>query len=100
MQTVLHVLAEIRSKAFELRETFGDDARARAIEWAAARIEAAVRAERDELISLPTVAKPSFRRRSGYCISGRAPRGLTIAEAGIRKALFPSSVGNDALRDR
>ncbi len=35
-------VADIHSKAAELRNTFGDDARARTLEWAAMRIEQAI----------------------------------------------------------
>ena len=54
-------LAEIRAKAEELRQTFGDEARARALEWAAGRVELALaQAEVEPL----TLAEASTR--SGY----------------------------------
>jgi hypothetical protein len=54
-------LAEIRAKAEELRLTFGDEARARALEWAAGRVELAL--EQAEVEPL-TLAEASTR--SGY----------------------------------
>ena len=50
-------LAEIRAKARELREAFGDEPRARSLEWAAARIEHALRDESDQLLTLPEAAE-------------------------------------------
>ncbi len=58
----LHLaLSEIRVKATELRESFGDDARARALEWAALRVEQAIRERDDERLTLTEAAA-----RSGY----------------------------------
>ena len=46
-------LADIRAKAQELREDFGDEGRARTLEWAAREVEQALRDESDELLTLP-----------------------------------------------
>ncbi len=54
-------LAEIRAKAAELRESFGDEPRARGLEWAADRVEAALDSAERQLLSLAEAA-----RRSGY----------------------------------
>lgn len=54
-------LAEIRAKADELRQTFGDEPRARALEWAAERVEAALAGAQGQLLSLAEAAS-----RSGY----------------------------------
>lgn len=54
-------LAEIRAKAAELRQTFGDESRARAMEYAADRVEQALRRSDEELLPLDEAA-----RRSGY----------------------------------
>jgi hypothetical protein len=49
-------LAALRAKASELRDTMGDDGRARAIEWAAAEIELALNDDAEELLSLADAA--------------------------------------------
>lgn len=61
MDSVERTIAEIRAKAVELRERFGDDARARAIEWAAEQFERAVANGADERLTLAQVSA-----RSGY----------------------------------
>ncbi len=61
MDSLERTLAEIRSKAAELRDTFGDQERARAIEWAAVLVERALRERADERL---TLAEASVR--SGY----------------------------------
>lgn len=50
---------EIRAKAKEFREAFGDEPRARSLEWAAAKIEQALREESDQLLTLPQAAEIS-----------------------------------------
>src|SRR2546430_8960055 len=52
-------LAEIRAKAQELREAFGDEARARTLEWAARKVEQALRDESDELLTLSEASEIS-----------------------------------------
>jgi len=54
-------LTEIRTKALELRDHFGDDARARALEWAVEQVEHALTLRADERL---TLAEAAFR--SGY----------------------------------
>lgn len=54
-------LAEIRAKADELRRAFADESRARAMEWAAERVEEALQSAQSQLLSLAEAA-----RRSGY----------------------------------
>ena len=54
-------LAEIRAKANELRQAFGDESRACTLEWAAERVEAALAGAQGQLLSLAEAA-----RRSGY----------------------------------
>ena len=58
---VRQALREVRSKASELRSNFGANAQARALEWAAGRIEEALDSEGERLLSLPDASK-----RSGY----------------------------------
>ena len=55
-------LADIRAKAKEFRESFGVEAAARALEWAATKVETALTAEADRVVYLPEAA-----RISGYC---------------------------------
>ncbi len=52
-------IAEILAKAKELREAFGDEPRARSLEWAAARVEQALRDESEQLLTLPQAAEIS-----------------------------------------
>ena len=61
MDALNQTLAEIRDKAAELRESFGDEPRARALEWAAQRIEQVIRDGADAQLSLAEAAL-----RSGY----------------------------------
>ena len=58
---VRETLAEIRAKAEELRQTFGDEARARALEWAAGRLELALAQAQAEPLTLAEAST-----RSGY----------------------------------
>ena len=60
MDSLERTLAEIRSKAAELRNSFGDEERAQ-IEWAASLVERALREHAEERL---TVAEASAR--SGY----------------------------------
>jgi hypothetical protein len=50
---VHEAVAAIRAKAKEFREAFGDEPRARSLEWAAQKIEEALRDESDQLLTLP-----------------------------------------------
>ena len=61
MDSLERTLADVRSKAAELRDSFGDEARARAIEWAAAQFERAVENGADEKLTLAQASA-----RSGY----------------------------------
>lgn len=61
MNSLERTLTEIRSKAAELRDTFGDEQRARALEWAASLVERTLRERADERLTLAEAAA-----RSGY----------------------------------
>ena len=50
---------EILAKAKEFREAFGDEPRARSLEWAAGKVEQALRDETDQLLRLPDAAELS-----------------------------------------
>ncbi|NUQ20513.1 MAG: hypothetical protein HOQ09_06090 [Gemmatimonadaceae bacterium] len=82
MDVLQQALDEIRAKAAELRESFADESRARALEWAVARMERAL-VERDgEALTLAQAA-----RRSGYTAGHlarliRAGRLLSIGRRG------------------
>ena len=52
-------IAEIVAKAKEFREAFGDEPRARTLEWAAGKVEQALRDESDQLLTLPQAAEIS-----------------------------------------
>ena len=60
---VHQTVADIRAKAKELRESFGAEAPARALEWAAAKVEAALVSQADRIVYLPQAAEIS-----GYCV--------------------------------
>ena len=59
---VHQAVAELRDKAKDLRESFGAEGRARALEWAATKVETALISEADRIVYLPEAA-----RISGYC---------------------------------
>lgn len=82
-QHLRNALNTLRSKAAELRESFGDDARARALEWAACQIEEAIRDSEDSVL---TLAEASLR--SGYSPDhlARLIREEKIPNAGRRGA--------------
>ena len=62
MDTSLHqTLNTICSKAAEFRDSFGDEARARALEWAASQVERAIHDDDDQRLTLSEAAL-----RSGY----------------------------------
>ncbi len=61
MDSLDRTLAGIRAKAAELRNTFGDEERARAIEWAASLVERALQEQGDECLTLAEASA-----RSGY----------------------------------
>lgn len=61
MDSLERTLANIRSKAVELRDTFGDERQARAIEWAASLVERALQEQADERLTLAEASA-----RSGY----------------------------------
>ena len=78
MDRVRRSLTDVRAKANELRETFGDDVRARALEWAAQKVEAALAAEDNQLLTLSEAAA-----YSGYSMEhlGRLVRDGRIPDA-------------------
>jgi hypothetical protein len=56
---VHEAVTAIRAKAKEFREAFADEPRARSLEWAAQKIEEALRDESDQLLTLPQAAEIS-----------------------------------------
>src|SRR5256886_13621235 len=68
MDSLERTLAEIRSKAAELRNSFGDEERARAIEWAASLVERALQEHAEERLTLAEASA-----RSGYSQDRRDP---------------------------
>ncbi len=58
---VHQAIADFRATAVELRESFGAEASARSLEWAASQLEAALHSESDRIVYLPEGA-----RISGY----------------------------------
>ena len=56
---VQQCVAELRAQATEFRDVFGDEGRARALEWAARMVEQALRSESDELLTLPEASEIS-----------------------------------------
>ncbi len=58
-RSLLNVLAAIRAKANELRESYGAEGPARSLEWAATEVEKALRDESDQLLTLAQAARDS-----------------------------------------
>ncbi len=87
---VHEAVAEIRAKAKELREAFGDEPRARSLEWAALRIEQALRDDSDQLLTLPQAAD----------LSGYNPDSLArmVREGQIPDLRPPNSKGQIRIR--
>ncbi len=77
---VQHAIAGIRAKAKELRESFGAEGRARSLEWAAARIEQALRDDSEELLRAKNdeARHDSMSRRASSCPSWDRTRTLLI----------------------
>lgn len=73
---VRQAVADIRAKASELRDSFGAEGPARALEWAATAVETALTSETDRIVYLPEAA-----RISGYCEGHLARQ--------VRKGLIP-----------
>ena len=92
-------LDAIRAKAEELRTRFGDEARARTLEWAAAAVERALRDEGNEVLTLEQAAAASGYHpdslarmvRDGQ-IPDLRPRG-SKGKIGIRRADLPIKPG-------
>jgi hypothetical protein len=61
MDPLRQAIVDISAKARELRDVFGDEGRARALEWASEQMAAALRQHHDEVVSLEEAA-----RISGY----------------------------------
>ena len=56
---VQQCVAELRAKATEFRDVFGDEGRARTLEWAAQKVEQALRDENNELLTLQEASEVS-----------------------------------------
>ena len=83
-------VAEILAKAKELREAFGGEPQARSLEWAAGKVEQALRDESDQLLTLPQAAE----------ISGYHPDSLArmVREGQIPDLRPPKSKGMIRIR--
>ena len=83
-------VAEILAKAKEFREAFGDEPRARTLEWAAGKVEQALRDESDQLLTLPQAAE----------ISGYHPDSLArmVRDGQIHDLRLPNSKGMIRIR--
>jgi len=97
---VHQAVADIRAKAKELRESFGAEGSARALEWAATKVETALISEADRIVYLPEAA-----RISGYCEGhlarlvrkGQIPDMRTTGSRGrikVRVADLPTKAGH------
>ena len=92
-------IAVIVAKAKEFREAFGDEPRARTLEWAAGKVEQALRDESDELLRLPQAAAisgyhpDSLARmvREGHIPDLRPPKSKAMIR--IRRADLPIKPG-------
>jgi predicted DNA-binding transcriptional regulator AlpA len=98
-------LADIRAKARELRDCYGDDGRARTLEWAANRMERALTSDGDRLLSLSEAA-----RRSGYSMEhlarlvrdGKIPDARPVGSKGrlvFRQRDVPTKTGAHYIAD-
>lgn len=98
-------LTDIRAKARELRDWYADEGRARALEWAAHRIELALASDGDRLLSLGEAA-----RRSGYSTEhlarlvreGKIPDARPAGSKGrlvFRKRDVPTKTGSRYIGD-
>ena len=87
---VHQAVAEIVAKAKEFREAFGDEPRARSLEWAAGRVEQALRDESDDLLTLAEAAE----------VSGYHPDSLArmVRDGQIRDLRPPGSKGMIRIR--
>jgi hypothetical protein len=87
---VHQAIAEILAKAKEFREAFGDEPRARTLEWAAARIQQALRDDSDQLLTLPQASE----------ISGYHPDSLArmVRDGQIPDLRSPNSKGMIRIR--
>jgi len=83
-------IAEIVAKAKEFREAFGAEPQARSLEWAAGKVQQALRDESDELLRLPQAAE----------ISGYHPDSLSrmVREGQIPDLRPPKSKGMIRIR--
>jgi hypothetical protein len=90
MESVRRRLQEIRAKAAELRDSFGDEARARSLEWAAGEIERVMRLAEDEVVSLQAAS-----RLSGYSVEHLA---RLVREDRVPTARASGSRGRIVLR--
>lgn len=81
MDALHHALAQMRAKAAELRDSFADEARARALEWAASLLEGAIREHAEDRLTLAQAAL-----RSGYSADhlARLVRDCRLPNAGQR----------------
>ena len=89
-RAVQRCVAEILAKAKEFREAFGDEPRARTLEWAAGKVEQALRDESDQLLTLPQAAE----------ISGYHPDSLArmVRDGQIHDLRLPNSKGMIRIR--
>ena len=87
---VQRCVAEILAKAKEIREAFGGEPQARSLEWAAGKVEQALRDESDQLLTLPQAAE----------ISGYHPDSLArmVRDGQIRDLRLPNSKGMIRIR--
>ena len=87
---VQRCVAEILAKAKELREAFGGEPQARSLEWAAGKVEQALRDESDQLLTLPQAAE----------ISGYHPDSLArmVRDGQIHDLRLPNSKGMIRIR--
>jgi hypothetical protein len=90
MNSILRRLKEIRAKAAELRESFGDETRARTLEWAAGEIECVMQRTEDEVVGLREAS-----RLSGYSVDHLA---RLVREDKIPSARTNGSRGRIVLR--
>ena len=87
---IYQAVADIRAKAKELRESFGAEGSARALEWAATKVETTLLSEADRIVYLPEAA-----RISGY-VEGHLAR--LVRKGQIPDMRLPGSRGRIKVR--
>jgi hypothetical protein len=86
--SVQQCLDAIRAKAKELRDVFGQDASARALEWAALRVDLALREADEELLDLHQASLESHYCEDHLALRVRQGRTPAVRPGGPRGKIY------------